>query len=145
MALAAMAVPSAPTALANHPANTCLDLEPEVDSNPTGTAHTITATVRTIAGAGQGSFGTCTGPAPTFSGGTVNIDFEVSGPGDPNEDGPTPETPDLTCNVGAQLGASCTVSYTSTRASRTATDVPEQEAGADEIRGWIDHDGGDPA
>ena len=67
----------------------------------------------------------------TANNGPVNIDFEISGPGDV-DGGNTPDTPDLSCNVTPN-SSSCTVTYSS------------GATGTDTIRGWIDHDGLTPA
>ncbi|MFN2587481.1 MAG: Ig-like domain-containing protein [Actinomycetota bacterium] len=123
----ALLVPLAGSAGANHP-NACLDLAPETATNAAGATHEITATLRVISAG-------CTGAPVTPNsggggGGPVNIDFEITGPGDP--DGNTPDTPDLTCNVGVNQ-SSCTVTYSATT------------PGTGTIRGWIDHDGLTPA
>ncbi|MDQ3915078.1 MAG: Ig-like domain-containing protein [Actinomycetota bacterium] len=128
LVLSALMVPFAAPAAANHP-NACLDLTPETATNPAGTSHEITATLRTL------STG-CTGAPVTPNsggggGGPVNIDFEITGPNDP-DGGNTPDTPDLTCNVSVNQ-SDCSVTYTG-GATGTGT-----------IRGWIDHDGLTPA
>lgn len=122
--LASFVVMATPAA-ANHPSS-CLDLTPETATNEAGENHTITAMLRVITGQ-------CTGGAvtPTGQTGPVNIDFEIQGPNDV-DNGNTPETPDLTCNIGVN-SSTCTVTY-----SGNAT-------GFDSIRGWIDHDGLTPA
>ncbi|HEV2755798.1 MAG TPA: Ig-like domain-containing protein [Actinomycetota bacterium] len=123
----AVMVPLAAPAAANHP-NACLDLTPETSTNPAGTSHTVTATLRVI------STG-CTGAALTPNsggggGGPVNIDFEIAGPND--ADGNSPDTPDMSCNVAVNQ-SDCSVTYTG------------PATGTDTIRGWIDHDGLTPA
>jgi hypothetical protein len=141
--LFALIVPLASPAIANHPANTCLDVEPEMDSNPTTNSdatpdadnqHTLTATLRSTASTGTPPLPPTSceagpqGPAAVnVTGSPVNIHFEVTGPNDPTNDGDTPDTPDLTCAVAAGA-SSCTRAYTGT------------VAGVDTIRGWIDHD-----
>jgi hypothetical protein len=105
------AVPAA----ANHPANSCVDVEPETDSNPVGTSHTLTATLRTIAN------NACTGTPIEPTGGQVTINFEISGAN--AQQG----SPDLTCRIRNNQ-TSCTVSYTGTN------------AGQDAIEAWLDHD-----
>lgn len=117
-------------AVANHPPNTCLDLTPETASNPTGQAHTITATLRLInAGPPQ----TCSQTEVTIPAGSgpVMISFELAGANDP-DGGDTPDSPDNSCLI-PEGSSSCTITYTGT------------EAGTDTIRGWIDHDGKTPA
>jgi hypothetical protein len=121
-------VPLASPAAANHP-NACLDLSPETATNEAGTTHEITAILRAVSA-------TCTGAAVTPNGaggggGPVNIDFEISGPNDP-DGGNSPDTPDLSCNVAVNA-STCSVTYAG---SATGTDT---------IRGWIDHDGLTPA
>lgn len=122
LALMAVALPLAGQALANHP-DSCLDVTPETSSGPTGT-HTLTATLRSIAGAQAGSG--CAQAAVSATNGAVNIDFEITGPNDPDT-GNTPATPDKTCAI-PNGSSSCTVSLTG------------GAVGTDTIRGWIDHD-----
>ncbi|HYZ28272.1 MAG TPA: hypothetical protein VE570_04385 [Thermoleophilaceae bacterium] len=65
----------------------------------------------------------------------VEVDFEVTGgPGD--QDGDTPQTPDMTCTTAggdAHHPATCAVSYTE----------PLNQGGSDSVRAWIDADGQD--
>jgi hypothetical protein len=108
----ALVIPLAGLAVANHGTRT-LQLTPETDENAVSTTHTVTATLSAAADATSG---------------TIEIDFEVTGPGDPETpDADSPTSPDLTCNI-ASGSSSCTVSYSST------------VVGTDEIAGWIDHD-----
>jgi hypothetical protein len=128
LASMAVLVPLAAPAAANHPPS-CLDLTPETETNQAGTDHTITATLRAVSTP-------CTGAPVTPNGGgggggPVNIDFEVTGPNDPDA-GNTPDTPDLSCNVSGN-NSTCTITY---EGAATGTDT---------IRGWIDHDGLTPA
>ena len=124
LALVALGLPLAAPAAANHP-DSCLDVTPETSAGGTGTTHTLTATLRSIAGAQSGSG--CTQVAVNAANGAVSIDFEMTGPNDPDAGG-TPATPDLTCSI-ASGASSCTVSYSGAA------------VGTDTIRGWIDHDG----
>jgi len=119
---------AAAPAFANHPVDSCLDVEPETDSNPIGTVHTVTATLRNVDG------NNCTGTNPHTGGGTVEISFEVSGPGDP-DNGDTPATPDFSCTIGNN-DSDCIGQFTgATSATNGSTST---------IRGWIDHDGANP-
>jgi Ca2+-binding RTX toxin-like protein len=106
--IVALVIPLAGIAVANHGTRT-LQATPETDDNPTGTTHSVTATLSSAADATSGA---------------IPIFFEVeSGPG--NADGNTPGTPDLSCTV-AIGGTSCTTgTYSSTG------------VGNDVIRGWI--------
>ena len=129
----ALMVPFTGPAVANHPANSCLDLSPEIDSNPTGTSHVVTATLGTITGTPGNE--QCTTSATTVqpaTTGPLKISFEVAGPNDPQDDADTPDTPDGSCFI-AEGASSCTFTYTGTA------------AGVDTIRGWIDHDAQSPA
>jgi Bacterial Ig-like domain (group 1)/RTX calcium-binding nonapeptide repeat (4 copies) len=121
VALGAVFLPLASPALANHP-DACLDVTPESSSGSIGTTHTLTATLRSLAGSGAG----CTQAAVNATNGAVAIDFEITGPNDP-DGGDTPGTPDRTCTIAAGT-SSCTVSY------------PGSAAGTDTVRAWIDHD-----
>ena len=102
-------------AAANHPANSCVDVEPETSSGAVGTSFTLTATLRTLQN------NACTGTPISSGQGQVTINFEITGPN------AQPGTPDLSCSIGRNE-TSCTVSYTGT------------VTGEDSIQGWIDHD-----
>ena len=106
-------------ALATHPAGTCLDVEPETASNQVGETHQLTATLRALSGQN------CTGAA-TAAGGNIDVNFEITGPNDP-DNGDTPATPDLSCTLHNN-DTVCDVSYQGSA------------AGTDTIVGWIDHD-----
>src|SRR5918995_6912100 len=109
LTLVALVVPMAGVAVANHGTRT-LQLTPEADDNPIATTHTVTATLDAAADA------------------TIQIDFEVNGPGDPDTpDAYSPTSPDFTCDITSG-NSSCTISYLST------------VVGTDQIDGWIDHD-----
>ncbi|MDQ3878240.1 MAG: hypothetical protein M3290_07820 [Actinomycetota bacterium] len=102
----------------------CLDVTPETASAQTSSVQSATATLRGIQGATPGSG--CTMAAVAVTSGTVNVDFEVTGPSDPDQAN-SPVSPDLSCTI-ATGASSCTVSYTGTT------------AGTDTLRGWIDSD-----
>lgn len=130
--IVALVVPFTGAAMANHPSNTCLDVEPEDVDRPVGTLHTMTATLRSTSNT-LSCEQTPTGDRPAAvnvtSASGVNIDFEITGVNDP-DDSESPGTPDLTCTI--LLGqSSCTVQYQGF------------VTGDDLIRGWIDHDGTD--
>lgn len=109
-----LALPFAPPASANHPANTCLDVEPEEDTNPTGSTHSVTATLRS----GNAVTKACDG-APTMPTQTITANFEIfQGP-----------------NVGKAI-ASCTI--TPEQTSCVSGPYTGTVAGTDLIRGWID-------
>ena len=103
----ALVVPMAGVAVANHGTRT-LQLTPETDDNPVGTTHTLTATLSS---------------AVDGTSGAIEVDFEITGPGD--TDGNTPSSPDTGCTVA--VGSTCTVTYMSS------------VAGTGTITGWIDH------
>ncbi|MGH2746416.1 MAG: Ig-like domain-containing protein, partial [Actinomycetota bacterium] len=132
--LAAMALlvgivgPLAPPAHANHDAETCLDLEhdtqgsgSEVDSNEVGTEHTIVATLR-IPTPLPPSCDTDEDPVTLGAGEQHVIDFEITGPNDPDDSDST-DSPDDSCTISVGE-SSCDISYTGTA------------AGTDTIRGW---------
>ena len=104
-----LVVPMAGVALANHGTRT-LQVTPETSDNPTGTAHTLTATLSSAADAISGA---------------IEVDFEITGPGD-TDGGNTPSSPDKDCRI-AVGSATCTVSDSSSM------------AGTDTISAWIDH------
>jgi Ca2+-binding RTX toxin-like protein len=116
-----LVAPLGGTALATHPTPSCLNVEPELATNPTGTVHTVTATLRD-------DTGTCTGATVNAGAGGVVIHFELAGPND-QDDGNFPATPDLQCTISTGQ-SSCTTNYTGNL------------AGTDTIRGWIDHAAG---
>jgi hypothetical protein len=111
--IAALVVPMAGVAVANHGART-LQVTPETSDNPIGTTHTLTATLSSAADATSGA---------------IEIDFEITGPGD-TDGGNTPNSPDKECSVAVGT-ATCSVTTTSS------------VAGTETITGWIDHDGND--
>jgi hypothetical protein len=113
--IAALVVPMAGVAVANHGART-LQVTPETSDNPIGTTHTLTATLSSAADATSGA---------------IEIDFEIIGPGD-TDGGNTPSSPEKECSV-AVGSATCSVTITSS------------VAGTDTITAWIDHDGNDAA
>ena len=121
MALALMAsvlVGLGAVAQANHPAGSCIDIAPESDTSPVGDTQTVTVTLRTLEG------DACTGAPLTPGKGPITVDFEVTGPNDPDA-GNTPDTPDLSCTI-TKKASECAVSYAN----------PNQ--GTDTIVGWID-------
>lgn len=95
--LASLVVPLAGPAVANHPANVCLDVQPEDDTNPISNSpatgaednrHVLTATLRSTIDASASpptAFVTCEGSGTganttTVNAATpVNIDFEFVG------------------------------------------------------------------
>ncbi|MGH3860492.1 hypothetical protein, partial [Actinokineospora sp.] len=108
--IVALVVPFAGVAVANHGTRT-LQITPETDDNAIGTPHTLTATLSAAADATSG---------------TIELDFEITGPNDPDA-GDSPTSPDKTCTV-AVAADSCTVTHSS------------PVVGTNTIRGWIDHD-----
>jgi Ca2+-binding RTX toxin-like protein len=122
--LLALLVPLAVPAGANHPTS-CLSVTPEFETNPAGATHTLTAELRGRTPGPDPEDPFCAGN-PVNATSTVNIDFEVIGPGDP-DDSNSPQTPDLTCDI-AEGTSACETTYVGTK------------TGTDEIRGWVDHD-----
>lgn len=123
LALIVVSLPLGGAAVANH-ADRTLNLVPENKNNPVGGRHNMTAILSSAPGSQP-----------------ITVHFEVTGPGDPgpigpgsgnpgsvnSPDGNTPEAPDRTCVI--DVGAlECQVFYKS------------EVEGADQIRGWIDHD-----
>ncbi|HWC14581.1 MAG TPA: Ig-like domain-containing protein, partial [Actinomycetota bacterium] len=120
MIVLALVVPFAGSALASHPVGSSLEVLEEVDTNPAGTTHTLTA---------QLYQGTTSSPSTVATGQLpVNIDFEVEqGPairancapqgetcqgGEVQTSENTPNVPDMTCDI--QPGSSsCRVVFTS--------------------------------
>ena len=90
-----------------------VDCGPETDTNPTGTAHTVTCTV-------TNSLGNVSANA--------NVDVEATGPGDPDGTN-TPLTPDFTCTTNAQGTCSFTHGPAGTTTPGTTT-----------YRAWLDAD-----
>lgn len=122
----AILIPMTGIAAAQPPAGCTLDVEPETDSNPVGQPHTLTAT---LVDANPNDAQTCTAQDINQAGG-VEIDAEITGPGDP-DNGDTPGTPDLTCTITGtgQTQTSCVLGpYTS------------NAPGTDTIRAWVDAD-----
>ena len=143
MAVFAIAVPFIGTAQATHPPNCSLEVLEEVDTNPAGSTHTLTAQLF----AGSGSTPCTVNTSTTLN---VNVDFEVeSGPpiranctfqtnnvcsgGSATNDGISPNTPDMTCDIGSAGGvgtaaSSCQVTFTA------------DAGGTNLVRAFIDHD-----
>ena len=105
-------------AQANHPDGTCIDLTPETDTSGVGDTQTITATLRQLNGSD------CTGDPVTAPQGPITVDFEVTGPNDPDS-GNTPDSSDLDCKI-TKKSAECFVNYSN------------PNTGTDTITGWID-------
>ena len=149
-----LAVPFAGQALADHPSTCNLEVLEEVDSNPAGTTHTLTA--RLFVGT-TGNSASCdqhavpieidfeveSGPAIRACTPSLTTDECLPGPGQPgagtavgNEEGNTPQQPDFSCTISAaptgdfEAQTRCTVHITS------------DATGTNQIRAWIDHDGG---
>ena len=106
---------SAPAASANHPANSCIDVEPEASSGAVGTTFTLTATLRT------GTQDNCTGQPLAPDNGSVQVNFEITGPN------AVTGTPDLACSIQPNE-TSCTVDYAG------------GAGGVDTIVAYVDHD-----
>lgn len=154
MAVLALLVPFSAPAQATHPTGCTMEVLEEVDTNPSGTTHTLTAALFAGATGSPGS-GVCeVHTAP------IEIDFEVEegpairactptpssicspGPGQPatgtasgSDDGNSPQQPDLTCSIPISGGT-----VAQTRCSVTFT---TDSLGRNVIRGWVDHDGSD--
>lgn len=93
-----------------------VDCTPETDTNPTGSAHTVTCVA-------TNSFGNVAANA--------RIDVEATGPNDPDAAN-TPLTPDFSCTTNAQ--GSCTFTHGPGGTGTTTT------AGTSVYRAWIDAD-----
>ena len=126
--LAALAVPLAGTAAANH-VNRVLDVEPDLENKGVGANHTLTARLcEFVLDPGPPPERTCPDAPPDFSTGPINIDFEnENGANDP-DDSISRLTPDYTCSMPAGF-PTCDISFTGL------------VTGTDTIRAWIDHDG----
>jgi hypothetical protein len=131
LTLSLVTVPFAAPAEATHTGTKCLDVEPETDTNPTGTTHTVTATLRN--GQQQSPGPPPVGPrcnsedpaAPQQQlEGPALIYFEITGPNDPDNSN-TPQSPDRSCTI--EVGSSSCVmpEYLGTR------------PGTDTIRGFV--------
>ncbi len=108
------------TARANHPANSCIDVEPETANVSTGATHAMTATMRTLSGEA------CTGAPVTPDSGSVQFAADITGPNDPDGGGPS-GVPDLDCNLSPNK-SDCSLEYQGAN------------AGTDTLTAWIDHD-----
>jgi hypothetical protein len=117
-------------AMASHPSQICLDLEPgEVPPTPgMGDMDVVTAYPgATDAGHPPQHEGCVTGRVePGGDWGATNIDFEITGVADPDSSD-SPSTPDMTCTVA--IGNDHCDAYPPAAAEGTQT-----------IRGWLDFD-----
>lgn len=79
--------------------------------------------------------------APPDAGTTVNIDFEITGPSDP-DGGNTPQSPDLSCSIDAgTIDDPATNALDESHECRVG--YKGDTAGEDLTRAWIDADGSD--
>ena len=125
VAIFAVVFPFMLPAAANHPTNSCLDVDPEEDTNPLGTTHSVTAVLKAKAAPAMDD--ACNGAPTPPTMGPVDIDFEIVGPNDPDQSD-SPSTPDMFCTITAPSTSCTSPPYTGT------------SLGTDEIRGWVDHD-----
>ncbi len=108
---------------ASHPISMCLDIEPDRDGVTVGADSTLQALLG-ISDSDHPPDTECHFEA--FEAGTdTQIDFEITGAGD--EDGATPSTPDLSCEVQAGSN-SCSI------------EPPSSGNGDQQIQAWIDQD-----
>lgn len=123
----ALVTPLADPAEAHTDGEHDLQVTAEVSSNPTGTAHTLTATLATpaLTDGEEIDFEVESGPAVRV-GCTPQPDDSCTG-GTSSNDGNTPTSPDLTCQI-PQGQSSCSVTFTA--------DV----SGTNLIRAWVDDD-----
>ncbi|HVL63927.1 MAG TPA: Ig-like domain-containing protein [Actinomycetota bacterium] len=102
-----------------------LNCEPETDSNPPGTAHTVTCTATN--NQGQGVSG-------------VNVDAEATGANDP-DNGNTPQSPDFTCTTRADDAATPNVNEAGTCSfTHGGANQNTSSTGITQYRAWIDSD-----
>ena len=99
-----------------------LDCTPETDTNPTGTNHTVTCFARDSEGRGMQG---------------VEIDFELSGANDPDDD--TDPPPDFSCTTAGDNSA------TTDRDETGSCSITHfgAEPGTTVYRAWMDTDGND--
>lgn len=123
--LFALALPFMPQAQAQVTNDNTQDLQvsPEIDSNPTGTTHTLTASG--LANNTEVDFEVESGPAVRVNCTNTGNTAQCPG-GTANNDGNSPTTPDLTCNTGG--GTTCSVFFTS------------DAQGQSVVRAWVDDD-----
>lgn len=118
-----------------------LDCDPETDTNPVGTSHTVECTVYEIG---------ATGPTPgsRARAGNIRVDVEASGANDPLNDGDTAQSrrsPDFTCTTSTDdqqtpttdEGGTCTFTHGGTGTGSTTN------TGVTLYRAWIDVDNND--
>ena len=129
-----LSVPLGLPAVANHPDGSCLDVEnpngQETQDNPTGSTHTVIATLKQVDDANP-LLPECGEENAPAQDGPVVIHFEISGPNDPNDDGNGTSTPDRSCIID-QGKSSCVM-----------PEYPGPRTGDDTIRGWISDEGPD--
>jgi protocatechuate 3,4-dioxygenase beta subunit len=134
MMLGTFATLALPAQAAAAPDGSCLNVEPETDTNPTGTLHTLTATLMLI---GPTSCSNTAFPTQGVSG-AVRVDFEFEAgprvtindadPGFPAAVTPLDDRPsvrDVSCTIKA-MSNSCTITFSS------------QRGGTNVVRGWTE-------
>jgi hypothetical protein len=128
MTVLAIVIPFGAVAFAHPTADNVHDLQtfPEVDDNPTGTTHTLTA--YTANAGDEVSFEIESGPAVRVNCAPAGTNQPCTG-GTVNNDGNTPATPDMTCVTNAD--GYCPVFFTS------------DTQGTNVIRSWVDEDADD--
>ena len=114
--LGALVVPLGAPAAANHPANSCIDVEPETTTAQTGATVTLTATLRLLQG------NECTGAPVSPTAGNVRVAFEITG-----ANANTTTTPDFFCTINKN-STSCEATYA------------PANPGNDTVTGFIDED-----
>lgn len=100
-----------------NPATFRADCSPETDTNPAGTAHTVSCVVTSSSGS-------------TING--VNVDAEATGANDPDSSN-TQQAPDFTCTT--QTGGACSFTHGPGGSGSTSAE------GTTTYRAWVDADG----
>ena len=127
MVIFALVLPLGSIAVAHVDGQHVLQVTPEVATNPTGDAHTLTATLEAPAPAGGEEIDFEVESGPSFRAGcTVTAAGTCTG-GTTGDTTNTPTTPDLTCTI-PQGQTTCQVVFTS------------DASGTQQIRAWVDDD-----
>ena len=135
--LFALAIPFAGVALASHAADNSHDLQvtPEVDTNPTGTTHTLIAYVPDC------TTDVCEIDFEIESGPAVTVNRDSSGTAARTTDADnSPTSPDMTCIIDTNAADDPVTPFDESAGDACAVSFTSNTQGVNIIRAWVDDD-----